>query len=169
MQQFSNKEIAELKSRVDQIHQLLANRGDEVGVNELHGEAMDRLQAHRPNPLVHHLMYSIQIQKLRKAHFTEMDMNGACWDMMLDLMLAERSGRELSASDLATGAAVPLSSGLRMIASLENVGLVLRYLDQRDRRRTLVCMTDLGRTKMVSFFEKSDAAWSQNVRTAGAV
>ena len=29
MQPFSNEEIAELKSRVDQIHQLLASRGEE--------------------------------------------------------------------------------------------------------------------------------------------
>lgn len=169
MQQFSNKEIAELKSRVDQIHQLLASRGDEVSVNEIHGEAMEQLQSHRPNPLVHHLMYSIQIQKLRKAHFTELDMSGPCWDMMLDLMLAERSGRELSASDLATGAAVPLSSGLRMIAAMEKASLVLRYLDHRDRRRTLVRMTETGRQKMVSFFEKSDAAWGQNARMIGRI
>jgi hypothetical protein len=169
MQQFSNKEIAELKSRIDQIHELLANRGDEVSVSELGGEHMDRLQTHRPTPLVHQLLYSIEIQKLRKAHFADMDMSGACWDMMLDLMLAERSGRQLSASDLATGAAVPLSSGLRMIASLENAGLALRYLDQNDRRRTLVRMTETGRDKMVSFFVKSDAVWGQNMRSISAV
>ena len=31
MQQFSNQEIAELKSRVDQLHELLANRGEHAG------------------------------------------------------------------------------------------------------------------------------------------
>lgn len=169
MQQFSNKEIVELKSRIDQIHDLLASRGDEVSMGDIHGDPMNRLQAHRPSPLVHHLMYSIEIQKLRKAHFADMDMSGACWDMMLDLMLAERSGRQLSASDLATGADVPLSSGLRMIASLEKVGLASRFLDQRDRRRTLVRMTDIGREKMISFFEKSDAVWGHNMRNVAAV
>ena len=169
MQQFSVKEIAELKSRIDQLHELVAKRGDDASMMEINGDNMDRLQAHRPNPLVHHLMYSIEIQKLRKSHFADMDMSGACWDMMLDLMLAERSGRALSASDLATGAAVPLSSGLRMIAALEKAGLALRYLDPHDKRRTLVKLTEAGRDKMVSFFEKSDRAWGHNLRALEAI
>ena len=81
-------------------------------------------------------------------------MSGPVWDMMLDLMLAGAHGRVLSASDLATGAGVPLSSGLRMIASLEQRGLVHRSIDERDRRRTIVRLSDGGIERMASYFEK---------------
>jgi len=75
-------------------------------------------------------------------------MSGPTWDMMLDLMLANANGRSLSASDLATGAGVPSSSGLRMIAAIE----------ARGRRRTIVRPTDVGAEKMAGYFEKYAAA-----------
>src|SRR3546814_8070847 len=88
--------------------------------------------------LLDQLSLSIQIRRIRRSHFGTAEMSGPAWDMMLDLMLAGAHGRVLSASDLATGAGVPLSSGLRMIASLEQRGLVHRSVDERDRRRTIV-------------------------------
>ncbi|MFX3931151.1 winged helix DNA-binding protein, partial [Streptococcus suis] len=78
--------------------------------------------------------------------------------MMLDLMLANANGRTLSASDLATGAGVPLSSGLRMIAAIEAAGLAKRSIDERDRRRTIVRLTEAGAEKMASYFEKAGSA-----------
>src|SRR3546814_3201869 len=70
--------------------------------------------------------------------------------MMLDLMLAREQDRQLSASDLATGAGVPLSSGLRMIAALEQEGLVHRAIDEKDRRRSLIRLSDAGADRMRS-------------------
>src|SRR3546814_13880100 len=67
-----------------------------------------------------------------------------------DLMLAREHDRQLSASDLATGAGVPLSSGLRMIAALEQDGLVRRAIDEKDRRRSIVRLTDAGADSMRS-------------------
>lgn len=162
MQQFSSKEMAELRSRIDQIQELLSNRGDEDLVTDIHGELLSHHQQIRSDQLMKHLMFSIQTRRLRKNHFEGIDLFGPPWDMMLDLMLAERRSRDLSASDLATGAGVPLSSGLRMIAALENAGLARRFIDQRDRRRSLVQMTDEGRAQMHSFFEKTDRVWRDN-------
>src|SRR3546814_16925664 len=74
--------------------------------------------------------------------------------MMLDLMLAGANGRVLSASDLATGAGVPLSSGLRMIASLEQRGLVHRSIDERAPPRTILRLSAGGIDRMASYFMK---------------
>ncbi len=151
MQQFSNQEIAELKSRVDQIQELLAGRAEELAVPV------------RETPLkaglLDQLSFSIQIRRIRRSHFGTAEMSGPTWDMMLDLMLAGTHGRVLSASDLATGAGVPLSSGLRMISALERLGLVHRAIDERDRRRTIVRLTDVGTERMASYFDKVGAAW----------
>ncbi|ABF54606.1 helix-turn-helix domain-containing protein [Sphingopyxis alaskensis] len=145
MQQFSNQEIAELKSRVDQIHELLASRGDDPPAMLAHPALLDQLS------------FSIEVRRIRRSHFGA-DMSGPVWDMMLDLMLARAKGRVLGASDLATGAGVPLSSGLRMIAALESHGLVEREIDERDRRRTLVRLSGAGAERMASYFERIDAA-----------
>lgn len=167
MQQFSNQEIAELKSRVDQIHELLASRGEESpgapvrAIDTAHGNTS-------PNAgLLDQLSFSIQVRRIRRSHFGTAEMSGPTWDMMLDLMLAGAHGRVLSASDLATGAGVPLSSGLRMIAALERRGLLHRSIDERDRRRTIVRLTDVGTERMATYFEKIGAAW-QNGQTLAA-
>lgn len=168
MQQFSNQEIAELKSRVDQIHELLASRGEapQPAETRLVGATAKGEGASKPG-LLDQLSFSIQIRRIRRSHFGGAEMSGPTWDMMLDLMLAGTHGRVLSASDLATGAGVPLSSGLRMISALERLGLVHRSIDERDRRRTIVRLTDGGIERMASYFERVGVAW-QNGRTLAA-
>lgn len=159
MQQFSNQEIAELKSRVDQIHDLLATRGEESPGATVRAIDSARGDASSNAGLLDQLSFSIQIRRIRRSHFGSAEMSGPIWDMMLDLMLAGAHGRVLSASDLATGAGVPLSSGLRMISALERLGLVHRSIDERDRRRTIVRLTDIGTERMATYFEKIGAAW----------
>lgn len=159
MQQFSNQEIADLKSRIDEIHELLAARGGDEPPVRVELEPRSDVAAPR---LVDQLSFSIQARRMRRHHFGSAQMSGPTWDMMLDLMLANANGRILSASDLATGAGVPLSSGLRMIASLETMGLVKRSIDERDRRRTIVRLTDAGTERMASYFEKVGLALRSN-------
>lgn len=167
MQQFSNQEIAELKSRVDQIHELLASRSEESPGAPVRAIGTARRDASPNAALLGQLSLSIQIRRIRRSHFGTAEMSGPTWDMMLDLMLAGAHGRVLSASDLATGAGVPLSSGLRMIAALERLALVNRSIDERDRRRTIVRLTDIGTERMATYFEKIGAAW-QNGQTLAA-
>ena len=165
MQQFSNQEIAEIKSRIDQIHEMLASRGSDAPVvmDEL-GQARDaqalRIGAPRP-ALANQVAFNIQMRRTRKSHFGGAPLTGPAWDMMLDLRLAKTHGRELSASDLATGAGVPLSSGLRMIGALETHGLAKRSIDARDRRRSIVRLTESGAERMATYFEIIGAAWQE--------
>ncbi len=160
MQQFSNQEVAELKSRIDEIHELLAGRGGELPTPAAYrnggGEASPQAV------LLNQLSLSIQIRRIRRNHFGSAELVGPIWDMMLDLMLAESHGRALSASDLATGAGVPLSSGLRMISALERLGLAQRSVDERDRRRTIVRLTASGTDRMESYFEKIGTVWQNS-------
>ncbi|SNT03402.1 MarR family winged helix-turn-helix transcriptional regulator [Sphingopyxis indica] len=156
MQQFTNQDIADIKSRIDQIQNMLGGRGEEAvpGADE------------RPVTLVDQITFGIQMRRMRRSHFGTAQLSGPSWDMMLDLMLARIHGRQLSASDLATGAGVPLSSGLRMIAALEQQGLLVRMIDEKDRRRSLVHLTDAGTEQMESYFEKVGRAWDDRRRRA---
>ena len=133
MQQFSNQEVAELKSRIDEIHELLAGRSGELSAPSTYRNGGDEVSAQ--SVLLNQLSLSIQMRRIRRHHFGSAELAGPIWDMMLDLMLAESHDRALSASDLATGAGVPLSSGLRMISTLERLGLAQRSIDERDRPR----------------------------------
>ena len=166
MQQFSNQEIAELRSRIDQIHELLASRGDEPPAEAPRRADNIASAAPQKSALLDQVSFSIQIRRMRRSHFGSAELSGPTWDMMLDLMLASTHGRALSASDLATGAGVPLSSGLRMISALERLGLVQRSIDERDRRRTIVRLTDIGAERMASYFEKIGIARQASLNLA---
>ncbi|HMO74738.1 MAG TPA: MarR family transcriptional regulator [Sphingopyxis sp.] len=157
MQQFSHSEIAELKSRIDQIQEMLAGGAAAPQPGRIDG---GRTGSDAPEAgLLDQIAFSIQMRRTRKSHFGSNQLSGPTWDMMLDLMLARSAGRELSASDLAAGAGVPLSSGMRMIATLEQLGLAERFTDARDRRRSIVRLTDRGCESMASYFAKMDQAW----------
>ncbi len=160
MQQFSNQEVAELKSRIDEIHELLAGRGGELPAPPTYRNGGGEVSPQ--SVLLNQLSLSIQIRRIRRNHFGSVELAGPVWDMLLDLMLAESHGRALSASDLATGAGVPLSSGLRMISALERLGFAKRSIDERDRRRTIVRLTANGTERMASYFEKIGGVWQNN-------
>ena len=72
------------------------------------------------------------------------------WDILLDLLDADANGRRISVTSASLASSVPATTGLRMIAILEERGLVVRTDDPRDRRRSHVSLTGKGRAVMQS-------------------
>lgn len=62
------------------------------------------------------------------------------WDMMLDLLKAEVSGRRVSVSSVCAAAGVPASTALRWLKMIEERGLVTRQPDPYDGRRVFVSL-----------------------------
>lgn len=76
------------------------------------------------------------------------------WDMLLDLALAEASGRAISVTSLCIASRAPTTTALRRIDELQAAGLIERVPDQEDRRRIVVKLTEIGRTRMHEFVER---------------
>ena len=60
------------------------------------------------------------------------------WDMLLDLLISEADGRNVSVSSLCQGAGVPATTALRHVERLERHGFIIRHDDARDQRRSFV-------------------------------
>lgn len=60
------------------------------------------------------------------------------WDMLLDLFIAAREGRQVSITSACIGAEVPVATGLRWLQQLEREGLIERSNDPSDARRTWI-------------------------------
>src|SRR3546814_12395101 len=98
MEQYSREDIAEIKSRIGQIQEMLSVRSEERPVSA---------EGDPQTMLVEQVSYSLQTRRLRQDHFGRAQLSGASWDLRLDLMLAREQARQLSARDLETDAGGP--------------------------------------------------------------
>lgn len=76
------------------------------------------------------------------------------WEMMLDLAVAEASGRPISVTSLCIASGAPTTTALRRIDDLKDAGLIDRIPDPRDKRRILVQLTQPGRDRMEAFVQR---------------
>jgi DNA-binding MarR family transcriptional regulator len=63
------------------------------------------------------------------------------WDMVIDLFAAWAEGRRISVSSVCIASGVPRSTALRWVVEMERQGLVRRWPDARDGRRTFIEIT----------------------------
>lgn len=81
-----------------------------------------------------------RIERDWNAHLAHWDLNHASLPVLYLLMGGPRSQREL-----ATASGVTEQTMSRIIVRLERTGYIVRQVDQGDRRRHAVLITDLGR------------------------
>ncbi len=74
------------------------------------------------------------------------------WDILLELYLADLEQRRVSVSALCLAGGVPQSTNFRWIAKLESVGLLERHVDPLDGRRSWVELSEMGLSRMHSYF-----------------
>lgn len=74
------------------------------------------------------------------------------WDMLLELYACELGQQRISISSLCVGAAVPATTALRWITTLEQEELIERRPDPTDGRRFFIQLTRAGRDAMTDYF-----------------
>lgn len=79
------------------------------------------------------------------------------WDILLELYAAKLGQQKISVGSLCVGAAVPSTTALRWISTLEGKGLIERAADPIDGRRFHVSLTDSGLNSMARYFSTVSA------------
>lgn len=93
----------------------------------------------------------------RDAIFQSGLFSDPAWDMLLDLAVAEASGRPISVTSLCIASGAPTTTALRRIEDMKEAGLLDRIPDPQDRRRVLVHLTEEGRKRMEAFVQRHAA------------
>lgn len=75
------------------------------------------------------------------------------WDILLDLFVAKIEGKRISTSSACIAACVPPTTALRWLTALETQGMLVKFADPGDRRRTFVAITPAGFAAMVDYLE----------------
>lgn len=78
------------------------------------------------------------------------------WDMLLDLYISAVKGLKINVTSVCIAGAVPITTGLRWLAILEQEGLVNRTVGPGDGRVTFVEIADKGRTMIESYLDNLD-------------
>ena len=74
------------------------------------------------------------------------------WDLLLDLFIAAREGKQVPVTSACIGAAVPTTTALRWLAVLEGRGLIIREADGRDARRIFVRLSPEADQQVAEYF-----------------
>lgn len=96
----------------------------------------------------------VELHRIRLGHFGERMFVEPIWSMLLDLFENDLLDRPVSVSSLYQIPEVPISTALRRIDDLEESGWISRYPDPLDGRRTLVCLTGYGKSRMTGYFSE---------------
>ena len=80
----------------------------------------------------------LKFQHNKSKFFDPAVLTGPSWEILLDIAEATLRGEAVPASSASASTHVPLSTALRHVNNLVNAGLVRRWTDPTDKRRTLL-------------------------------
>ncbi len=116
-------------------------------VSRLTSEARSAVNAPEPSSatlwarnIKKHLLLRAGRRRSALGRFLE----GPSGDMLMDLAAMGLEGKEVSVSSICISSGAAQSSALRKLAAMEAAGLVRRYLDEQDRRRVCLALTETG-------------------------
>lgn len=108
-----------------------------------------------PRPVTEQQLRLILKARRNRAQFFDGDLFAdPAWDMLLELYAAKLGQRRMSVSSLCVGAAVPATTALRWLQTLEKKGLVVRTADPYDGRRVFVSLSETAVEGMAAYFEQ---------------
>ncbi len=107
-------------------------------------------------PLVRRL---IRLRRDRDRHFPAELFADPAWDMLLDLAAARMEGADVAVSSLCLAAAVPTTTALRWVRSLNHAGIFVRRTDPLDARRAFIGLSDEAFDAVVAWLRRFATAF----------
>ena len=95
---------------------------------------------------------ALRWRRIQRRIFPEAVLRGPCWDIMLTCITGELADQPVCVKQIRNQLDESQTSVLRRIDELEQAGMVQRFRDERDGRRTLVRLTWQGADAMSRFF-----------------
>lgn len=98
-----------------------------------------------------------RIRARRNEFFGVRSFRDPSWDMFVDILVAQKQGRNISVIGACAGAGVPTTTALRHLDYLIRSGLILRQPDATDQRRYNLKVSDDAAEKLVTMLTQLQA------------
>jgi DNA-binding MarR family transcriptional regulator len=96
-------------------------------------------------PELHNLAKTIYKSRRSREKFLDRSLiEEPAWDILLDIYSHQAEGKPLGVTSSCIAACVPATTALRWISVLEKQGIIERYADNIDKRRTYLRLTSDG-------------------------
>jgi DNA-binding MarR family transcriptional regulator len=96
---------------------------------------------------------ALKARRQRSDFFSAKMFSDPAWDMLLELYAAYLADRRVNISRLAERSAVPMTTALRWMTTLQSEGLIDRRDDPFDKRRYFLSLTAKGLNAMDKFYD----------------
>jgi DNA repair protein RadC len=83
---------------------------------------------------------------------TDVRLGEPAWDMMIDLFIHEGEGKPVSTSSICIASGLPMSTALRLLQRLCDLGKVTRIADPSDGRRNFIRLAPEVREQLTHYF-----------------
>jgi DNA-binding MarR family transcriptional regulator len=97
----------------------------------------------------------LKYQHNKSKYFDPAVLSGPSWEILLDLAEASLRGEPVPASSASATTLVPLTTALRHVNHLVEAGLVKRWTDPTDKRRTLLELEPEAQSAMQRYLENA--------------
>jgi DNA-binding MarR family transcriptional regulator len=141
---FSSVELRVIAARIDKIAGALQESQRSIEHPDT-TSATSRDQAGRLARLIYNK------RRKRSRWFAEVDFGEPAWDILLDLYASEAEGKTVNVSSACIAAAVPPTTALRWLTSLEAEGWVQRTPNPDDRRTSTLRLTKKASEAMTGY------------------
>lgn len=155
------EDLASALRRASETHFAMANRFQITALTKRldpPAAGADRL-ARKASPTQSDLQSFIRLllkyQHNKSKYFDPAVLAGPSWEILLDLAEASLRGEAVPASSASATTLVPLSTALRHVNNLVEAGLVRRWTDPKDKRRTLLELEPHAKAAMHRYLENA--------------
>lgn len=145
--------LREMRSEIDQLSEKLATLSQEwhQSLPILDGKEAWTQSDH--DITENNVKAVIQARRARCQFFPAELFADPAWDILLHLLHADSGQRRVTVSEVCKAAAVPPTTALRWLKSLEKLDLVVRRSDPFDARRAFLGLTAVGKSAMQDYFK----------------
>lgn len=157
----SMDDLASALRRASENHFAMANRFQITALTKrldppaTAGERAARMAEPTEADLQGFIRLLLKYQHNKSKFFDPAVLAGPSWEILLDLAEASLRGEAVPASSASATTLVPLSTALRHVNNLVEAGLVRRWIDPKDKRRTLLELEPHAKAAMHRYLENA--------------
>lgn len=140
--------VGDLISRLGSITDEFSRRSEQLGTR---AAAPQGLQVPERRDLVETASRQLARRKLRSTYFPAAMFHEPAWEALLVLFVADARDETLNIKSLASMLDAPLTTSQRWIDYLASINLISRTVDENDRRRVELALTDKGRNALTAY------------------